>query len=230
MNTMNISGKLRHKQALIERGRQQVLNRKFPTELLEGIRDERLRKEVEKEIFFPSGVPYQDLPKEEQERRAELLSLLITFKDYLRAKAMLKGCYLLLLIIGLITVSTAIMGLNGNLYFGVSTLLCAVGLYLWTRYPSLHLAYGQWVAGGCLLLIALELLLWGLPMPYMDGGMSYWFDEDVLAHKQTARVKILNIMTPYVYLTIRVTVVWILWKCWRWQVHFAEATKAYGRK
>ena len=67
-------------------------------------------------------------------------------------------------------------------------------------------------------------------MPYMDGGMSNWFDEDVLAHKQTARVKILNIMTPYVYLTIRVTVVWILWKCWRWQVHFAEATKAYGRK
>ncbi|WP_070138511.1 hypothetical protein [Crocinitomix algicola] len=94
---------LEEKRKLIERGRQELSNGVFPNLTLESIKDSRLRKDVSKSIFNLSGERFDDLPKEEKEKRKTRLKVILKFEDYLLSFIMFRNAAYILLIIGLIT-------------------------------------------------------------------------------------------------------------------------------
>ena len=69
---MNITEKLAYKERLITRVKVILAQGKYPTELFEEIKDERLLKEVMKEMMPSAGIAYELLNDEEKRQRDRL--------------------------------------------------------------------------------------------------------------------------------------------------------------
>jgi len=65
---MNITEKIAYKERLITRTKVILAQGKYPTELLEQIKDERLLKEVMKEMMPSAGTAYELLNDEEKQQ------------------------------------------------------------------------------------------------------------------------------------------------------------------
>ena len=135
---MNITEKIAYKERLITRAKVILAQGKYPTELLEQIKDERLLKEVMKEMMPSAGTAYELLNDEEKQQRDRLLALNIKFRDYLYGFMLCKNIGYLLLITALLVGISAVMQFNNNGIFGVLSLLnSALLLYLATEKKKL---------------------------------------------------------------------------------------------
>ena len=135
---MNITEKLAYKERLITRAKMILAQEKYPAELLEQIKDERLLKEVMKEMMPSAGTAYELLNDEEKQQRDHLLALNIKFRDYLYSFILCKNIGYLLLITALLVGISAVMQFNNNGIFGVLSLLNgALLLYLATEKKKL---------------------------------------------------------------------------------------------
>ena len=213
---MNITEKLAYKERLITRAKMILAQRKYPAELLEQIKDERLLKEVMKEMMPSAGTAYELLNDEEKHQRDHLLALNIKFRDYLYSFILCKNIGYLLLITALLVGISAVMQFNNNGIFGVLSLLNgALLLYLATEKKKL-LHYPWQLFCVFLLFYIIELIVWQVPSPFL-----YFIDTDVLASRHEAKMKLANLATPLIYEGIRiVSLLWIykISKLVKWQV------------
>ena len=213
---MNITEKIAYKERLITRTKVILAQGKYPTELLEQIKDERLLKEVMKEMMPSAGTAYELLNDEEKQQRDRLLALNIKFKDYLYGFMLCKNIGYFLLITGVLIGITAVMQFNNNGIFGVLSLLnSALLLYLATEKKKL-LHYHWQLFYVFLLFYIIELIVWQVPSPFL-----HFIDTDVLASRHEAKMKLANLATPLIYEGIRiVSLLWIykISKLVKWQV------------
>ena len=213
---MNITEKLAYKERLITRAKMILAQGKYPAELLEQIKDERLLKEVMKEMMPSAGTAYELLNDEEKQQRDHLLALNIKFRDYLYSFILCKNIGYLLLITALLVGISAVMQFNNNGIFGVLSLLNgALLLYLVTEKKKL-LHYPWQLFCVFLLFYIIELIVWQVPSPFL-----YFIDTDVLASRHEAKMKLANLATPLIYEGIRiVSLLWIykISKLVKWQV------------
>ena len=202
---MNITEKLAYKERLITRAKMILAQGKYPAELLEQIKDERLLKEVMKEMMPSAGTVYELLNNEEKQQRDHLLALNIKFRDYLYSFILCKNIGYLLLITALLVGISAVMQFNNNGIFGVLSLLNgALLLYLATEKKKL-LHYPWQLFCVFLLFYIIELIVWQVPSPFL-----YFIDADVLASRHEAKMKLANLATPLIYEGIRiVSLLWI---------------------
>ena len=213
---MNITEKLAYNERLITRAKMILAQGKYPAELLEQIKDERLLKEVMKEMMPSAGTAYELLNDEEKQQRDHLLALNIKFRDYLYSFILCKNIGYLLLITALLVGISAVMQFNNNGIFGVLSLLNgALLLYLATEKKKL-LHYPWQLFCVFLLFYIIELIVWQVPFPFL-----YFIDTDVLASRHEAKMKLANLATPLIYEGIRiVSLLWIykISKLVKWQV------------
>ena len=213
---MNITEKLAYKERLITRAKMILAQGKYPAELLEQIKDERLLKEVMKEMMPSAGTAYELLNDEEKQQRDHLLALNIKFRDYLYSFILCKNIGYLLFITVLLVGISAVMQFNNNGIFGVLSLLNgALLLYLATEKKKL-LHYPWQLFCVFLLFYIIELIVWQVPSPFL-----YFIDTDVLASRHEAKMKLANLATPLIYEGIRiVSLLWIykISKLVKWQV------------
>ena len=213
---MNITEKLAYKERLITRAKMILAQGKYPAELLEQIKDERLLKEVMKEMMPSAGTAYELLNDEEKQQRDRLLALNIKFRDYLYGFMLCKNIGYLLFITALLVGISAVMQFNNNGIFGVLSLLNgALLLYLATEKKKL-LHYPWQLFCVFLLFYIIELIVWQVPSPFL-----YFIDTDVLASRHQAKMKLANLATPLIYEGIRiVSLLWIykISKLVKWQV------------
>lgn len=213
---MNITQKLAYKERLITRAKMILAQGKYPAELLEQIKDERLLKEVMKEMMPSAGTAYELLNDEEKQQRDHLLALNIKFRDYLYSFVLCKNIGYLLLITALLVGISAVMQFNNNGIFGVLSLLNgALLLYLATEKKKL-LHYPWQLFCVFLLFYIIELVVWQVPSPFL-----YFIDTDVLASRHEAKIKLANLATPLIYEGIRIISllgIYKISKLVKWQV------------
>ena len=213
---MNITEKLAYKERLITRAKMILAQRKYPAELLEQIKDERLLKEVMKEMMPSAGTVYELLNDEEKQQRNHLLALNIKFRDYLYSFILCKNIGYLLLITALLVGISAVMQFNNNGIFGVLSLLNgALLLYLATEKKKL-LHYPWQLFCVFLLFYIIELIVWQVPSPFL-----YFIDTDVLASRHEAKMKLANLATSLIYEGIRIVSLFAIYKISKlvkWQV------------
>lgn len=213
---MNITEKLAYKERLITRAKMILAQGRYPAELLGQIKDERLLKEVMKEMMPSAGTAYELLNDEEKQQRDHLLALNIKFRDYLYSFILCKNIGYLLFITALLVGISAVMQFNNNGIFGVLSLLNgALLLYLATEKKKL-LHYPWQLFCVFLLFYIIELIVWQVPSPFL-----YFIDTDVLASRHEAKMKLANLATPLIYEGIRiVSLLWIykISKLVKWQV------------
>lgn len=213
---MNITEKLAYKERLITRAKMILAQGKYPAELLEQIKDERLLKEVMKEMMPSAGTAYELLNDEEKQQRDHLLALNIKFRDYLYSFILCKNIGYLLLITALLVGISAVMQFNNNGIFGVLSLLNGVLLlYLATEKKKL-LHYPWQLFCVFLLFYIIELIVWQVPSPFL-----YFIDTDVLASRHEAKMKLANLATPLIYEGIRIVSLFAIYKISKlvkWQV------------
>ena len=195
---MNITEKIAYKERLITRAKVILAQRKYPAELLEQIKDERLLKEVMKEMMPSAGTAYELLNDEEKQQRDRLLALNIKFRDYLYGFMLCKNIGYLLLITAILVGISAMMQFNNNSVFAILSLLNgALVLYLATEKKKL-LHYRWQLFYAFLLLYIIELIVWQTPSPFI-----YFIDNDILASRHGAKIKLANLITPLVYEVVR---------------------------
>ena len=213
---MNITEKLAYKERLITRAKMILAQGKYPAELLEQIKDERLLKEVMKEMMPSAGTAYELLNDEEKQQRDRLLALNIKFRDYLYSFILCKNIGYLLLITALLVGISAVMQFNNNGIFGVLSLLNgALLLYLATEKKKL-LHYPWQLFCVFLLFYIIELIVWQVPSPFL-----YFIDTNVLASRHEAKMKLANLATSLIYEGIRIVSLFAIYKISKlvkWQV------------
>jgi hypothetical protein len=95
----------------IEEGRQLLRERKFPAEIIESIKEKRLRKYVRSEIF-KYDVHYSQINKAEKKKRSDLLKVQLKHTDFLSAMDKYIPAAIILMLIGFITILTSLAGMN----------------------------------------------------------------------------------------------------------------------
>ena len=215
---MNITEKIAYKERLITRAKVILAQGKYPTELLEQIKDERLLKEVMKEMMPSAGTAYELLNDEEKQQRDRLLALNIKFKDYLYGFMLCKNIGYLLLITAILVGISVVMQFNNNGIFGVLSLLnSALLLYLATEKKKL-LHYHWQLFYVFLLFYIIELIVWQVPSPFL-----YFIDADVLASRHEAKMKLANLATPLVYEGVRLAALLGIYKGFKKISQFVKA-------
>ena len=215
---MNITEKLAYKERLITRAKMILAQGKYPAELLEQIKDERLLKEVMKEMMPLAGTAYELLNDEEKQQRDRLLALNIKFRDYLYGFMLCKNIGYFLLITGVLIGITAVMQFNNNGVFAILSLLNgALVLYLATEKKKL-LHYRWQLFYAFLLLYIIELIVWQTPSPFI-----YFIDHDILASRHGAKIKLANLITPLVYEVVRLVALLGIYKGFKKISQFVKA-------
>ena len=215
---MNITEKLAYKERLITRAKMILTQRKYPAELLEQIKDERLLKEVMKEMMPSAGTAYELLNDEEKQQRDRLLALNIKFRDYLYGFMLCKNIGYLLLITAILVGISAMMQFNNNSVFAILSLLNgALLLYLATEKKKL-LHYHWQLFYALLLLYIIELIVWQTPSPFI-----YFIDHDILASRHGAKIKLANLVTPLVYEAVRLVALLGIYKGFKKISQFVKA-------
>lgn len=152
---------------IIDQGKELLAKNVFPGDLIEAIREERLRKHVSQEIFI-QAIPFEDVNENEKKRRRSLLAVQLAFIDYLSAKKRFRPAIVIIFIIGFITFVTAYIKMNYNLEIGALTMIEAGVLYLISysyKYWTNALTY---ICGAFVLSLIIEYLIFGWPDTFMS--------------------------------------------------------------
>lgn len=193
---------LEDKNRLIKEGQAQLKKGIFPNLILESINESRLRKDVEKQIFNPSGEKFDNLSKEDQDIKKSRLAIILKFNDYIQALNIFKNGAYLLLILGIITLGSALLKINNNHIFGLLTFISGLIILIASSNRKLLLKTTLYIVIVYLVFTLLELIIFKLPSPYI-----YAISNNVLENRRGALPKIINLISPFVYLTIRLSLV-----------------------
>lgn len=205
LETMNPAEKQRH----ADQGRQLLKQRKFPDDLIMGIREPRLRKEITKMIFSDNQkVDFRNLSDEEKKYRQARLRVRNQFTEYTSAMVMYKNAAYLALITGIIMAGTSITGMNGNWPFGVLSLIAGAALISTAGKRHVIATQGWIIAAAYSLSVVLEFVIFRMPDPLIAPKTSW--GENFFRGRQGAVVLMFILAVPYLYIAIKIFIAGVL--------------------
>lgn len=215
---------LEAKKQLIKEG-QFLLNKGiFPNTVLESIEEPRLRKDVANQIFNPTEEKFEKLSKEEQDIKKSRLNIILKFNDYIQSLNMFKNGSYLLLTLGIITLGSALLKINDNYIFGLLTLVIGIVILIISLNRKILLKTTLYIAIAYLAITLLELIVFKLPSPYI-----YAIDTNVLASRRGALPKVINLITPIAYVTIRLSLAGFFINAYLQQKSFIKIKNEFER-
>lgn len=213
---------LAEKKIIIEQGKNELAIGKFPENTLAEIKDSRLRADVSKQIFETSGVNYDSLSIKQKELKKLRLKAQLLFEDYLQTFLIFSNVSYLLVIIGIVSILSTMYGMNDNQFSGLITLMTGFFIYLIALKKKLVLKVSLITAIAYLSLFIIELLVLGLPEPYMKN-----LSNAILSDNITALLKSINIISPYMYFITRITLAGVLFMVCKRQINFIKAKSEF---
>lgn len=193
---MNYSQKVTEGKYLLKRGI-------FPDEILINIRNSELRKEVSSQILYPQDEPkYSELSKIEKDKRSKRLKIELAFINQMHGLSIFNKLSTFLLFIGLIMLVLSAVNKNGNLPFGIITVVEGFLIYLFTRSFLDIIKNIQFIFLIFAALIILELIVFKIP----NRPLTF-LNNDILSSKWGAILKIINLMSPLIYIALKI-VIW----------------------
>ena len=218
---------LNSKKQLIEEGKKTLELGGFPNEILENIKDVRLRKEVFDGIFYDSKEKFEDLPDKEQKIRKSRLKIIQGFTNYMTSFSIYQKSAIILIFIGMLTlISYTAFNIRDNLVFGIISLIIGIILFAISLKNErikkmLYISSILYV-----LLYLIELIGWGIPSNYFFiENPQIDFDTTGIRYRGIPRglfPTIVNSISPYVYLLTRFIVGAMLFLAYKKHVNFKK--------
>jgi hypothetical protein len=216
------------KKQLIEEGKKTLELGGFPNEILENIKDVRLRKEVFDGIFYDSKEKFEDLTDKEQKIRKSRLKIIQGFTNYMTSFSIYQKSAVILIFIGMLTlISHTAFNIRDNLVFGIISLI--IGIILFTISLKNERIKKMLYISSILyvLLYLIELIGWGIPSNYFFiENLQIDFDNTTGGrHRGIPRglfPTIVNSISPYVYLVTRFIVGAMLFLAYKKHVNFKK--------
>ena len=218
---------LNSKKQFIEEGKKTLELGGFPNEILETIKDVRLRKEVFDGIFYDSKEKFEDLPDKEQKIRKSRLKIIQGFTNYMTSFSIYQKSAIILIIIGMLTlISHTAFNIRDNLVFGIISLIIGIILFAISLKNErikkmLYISSILYV-----LLYLIELIGWGIPSNYFFiENPQIDFDTTGIRRRGIPRglfPTIVNSISPYVYLLTRFIVGAMLFLAYKKHVNFKK--------
>ena len=215
------------KKQLIEEGKKTLELGGFPNEILENIKDVRLRKEVFDGIFYDSKEKFEDLPDKEQKIRKSRLKIIQGFTNYMTSFSIYQKSAIILIFIGMLTlISHTAFNIRDNLVFGIISLIIGIILFAISLKNErikkmLYISSILYV-----LLYLIELIGWGIPSNYFFiENPQIDFDTTGIRYRGIPRglfPTIVNSISPYVYLLTRFIVGAMLFLAYKKHVNFKK--------
>ncbi|MFT6501095.1 MAG: hypothetical protein ACJASQ_001205 [Crocinitomicaceae bacterium] len=174
----------------------------FPNSILEPLKDKRLRDDLSNKIFYPKGSPTaNELSPIERKERAKRLKVELAFVHKMSGVDSFLKISFVLIAIGVAMLLFAAINNNGNMLYGVISVLEGVALFIiGSKNTSVIKNINVIVLIGLGLLV-LEFAILQLPNPLLTN-----LDQDILASKRGAAVQTLNLASPFLYLVAKLTV------------------------
>lgn len=207
---------LEEKNRLIEEGTKALEQGKFPRDVLESIKDKRLRKDVSQRIFNPSNVKFDSLSKEEKEHRKARLNVKLLFEEYLLSFTLFKNTSYLLLITGIATI------FGNNSIGGLITIILGLLLLFVSFSKSRIIKTARYITLAYFAITIIELIIVGIRFSYTDA-----ISDDILVSRRGAMLKIVNVLIPFSYLIVRLVCTAFLWMTHVKQTKFFKAQEAF---
>jgi len=207
-----------NKEKLIVEGQELLKKGIFPDDLLSDIKEKRLRKEISDKIFYKKHVKFEDLSEEEKRVRKLRMKVKLSFVDYLQSFMLFSNLSYLLLIIGIITWFTSITGANSNGVYGIISMFLGALLLVISLSKEKVLAFTKIALIIYSIATLLEIIFFGIPERYLSP------DREV---RITLLMIILNEISPYFYLIVRLMGIGMLFKVKKNQETFQQAKNAF---
>lgn len=165
----------RAKQA--EEGIKLLNQRIFPNEILEPIKEKRLRSDLTNLIFSPKGTPnFKDLSAGEKQKRADRFQVELAFVRYMASFEAMRYAGILLLLFGLLTLFFWTLYQNGNQAHGLITLFESLALIAVSFKNQTIIKHCKTILIVFSLLFVAELIVYQLPNPFLSGTTIDWQD------------------------------------------------------
>lgn len=174
----------------------------FPNKILEILKDVRSRKDVSDRIFYPKNSPKpNELNEKQKAERAKRLKVELGFIAMMGSLDSFRKIPYIFLLIGLTLIFFTTIRNNGNLPFGILTIIEALILFIVSFKNENIIKYVNHIAFGGLILFCLELLIFQLPNPVLQN-----LDQDILANRREALSKTFSLASPFIYLILKTSI------------------------
>ncbi len=195
----------------------------FPNELLEPIKDKRVRVDVANNIFYPKGSPHvNDLSSEQRAERARRLKVELAFVNKMSSLDSLKRIPIILALIGALMLFFTTIHNNGNLPFAIITMVETIVLFAMVLSVKMSDKIINIFALSGLVLLILEFAIFWLPNPVLTN-----LDNNILESRIGALPKIVNLVSPFLYVGGKVAVFGVLFSIRNRMLTFSKAKAAY---
>lgn len=190
--------KLRQKKA--EQGIELLQSGVFPDVILDQIKDKRLRDDLSDKIFYPKDAPKaNELSEEEKAERAKRLKVELAFINKMSSIDSFIRIPIVLFFIGLLMLLFVTFKNNGNLPFGIITIVEAIILFAFASNNNSITKNINLIAFVGLGLLILEFAIFQFPNPVLTD-----LDNNILDSRRGALLKIVNLISPFIYITSKV--------------------------
>ena len=223
---------LNSKKQFIKEGKKTLELGGFPNEILENIKDVRLRKEVFDGIFYDSKEKFEDLTDKEQNIRKSRLKIIQGFTNYMTSFSIYQKSAIILIFIGMLTlISHTAFNIRDNLVFGIISLI--IGIILFTISLKNERIKKMLYISSILyvLLYLIELIGWGIPSNYFFiENPQIDFDTGIRDRGIPRGLfpTIVNSISPYVYLLTRFIVGAMLFLAYKKHVNFKKLKSEFA--
>lgn len=207
---------------LILRGKSQLDNYSFSDELIEEIEPYKYRDSLLRSMFKPDNTPLDELTPEQKQKRKNILNFKFVLDDYLQAFDKYSVASYILLITGIVMILFSLLRFNSNLIVSIITVLQGTALLFISRNRKLSISSIIPVIIVLTITIIIELLLFGFPKPLFE-----MMSRDVLQSRRGSLTRILNQLTPYIYIIIKVCALSFLAIIYTKKKKFLEARKKF---
>ena len=192
-------------ESIIKNGKEQIKKNRFSLELVSEIEKIKYRDKLLKKIFIQENIPFEKQTIEIKKRRKLIMDLKSSFYDYLNLFDKYKVTSFLLLGLSLIMLTFSLLKFNSNLLFGLLTLIQGGILFGISKNRKFSIKSILLVILIFALLLGLEFVVLGIPKPLFE-----MMSNDILEKKQGSLTRIINLLTPIIYILVKIGVLGIL--------------------
>ncbi len=190
---------LHQKKELIEEAKSLLKANIFPSEIIQNIREKRLREDISNQIFFPKDLKkFEDLNAIEKTQRNKQLKIQLEFINYIHALDRSRLIALIYIITGAIFTFFAVIKASENLTFGLITLVEGAAFFVFVFDRNRIVKWLPILTYSLGAAVVIELILLGLPEPLLSS-----LDQDILANRRGAFTKMVNAVSPMLYISLK---------------------------
>ncbi|MCR9173759.1 MAG: hypothetical protein NXI10_14750 [bacterium] len=183
---------------LAKKGRSQVEEGLFPSEILEKVKDRQKRKWLFDAIFSPQYRRISNQMSEtEKLRRGKLLSVEMAFENYMKSIKIFRFNAAMLVIIGLIMVTIELIRPMNGLAFGMITLIESTVVIAVSLNQVYIRKYGLLLFNALVASSIIEIAFFQFPLPVLYGS-----DLDVTSRLE-GFWQIFNGLSPFLYIAAK---------------------------